>query len=100
MPRGKIYKHPTKAMHLHVPVPVHDALMRWAELSGTSATRFVIAMLQDNLDTIEAMTRAAEAARANDPKSLDELKALLIQRINSAHAIGHEMEQPQKKRGT
>lgn len=99
MPRGRIYKHETKVMHLNLSVPMHALLMRWAAVSGMPGSRFVVNMLQDNMDAIEAMVEAAEAAKAAKPESLEGLKALLTQRINDAEALRAELS-AQKKRGT
>lgn len=99
MPRGRIYKHETKVMHLNLPVPVHAALMRWADVSGVPAARFVVAVLSENLPSIEAMTQAAEAAKAGQADSMDNLKAMLMNQIEGAQQLALQLD-PQKKRGT
>lgn len=97
MPRGRIYKHETKVMHLNLPVPLHAALMEWSDASGIPAARFVVSVLADNLDSIKAMTAAAVAARAGHGGSMDELKAMLMHRIEGAQQFALALDSKEEK---
>ncbi|MFA7484167.1 MAG: hypothetical protein WC314_26970 [Vulcanimicrobiota bacterium] len=96
MPRGRIYKHETKVMHLNLPVPVHAALMHWAKVSGVPASRFVVAVLTENLPAIEAMTKAMQAAKAGQADALEGLKSLMLNQIAGAQELAGLIDQNEK----
>lgn len=83
MPRGRIYKSPTKPMHLNLPEPVHAALMRWADASGIPASRFVSSLLLENLPVIESMVTALEDARKQRTEGLLALSEIADQHVAS-----------------
>lgn len=92
MPRGRIYKHPTKPLHINVPLDLHALLMEFAELSGTPASRFITSTLVDNQAVLQTLVDALRQVKAGAANPLEGLNRQLVERINAAAALQSEVQ--------
>ncbi|MDE3021718.1 MAG: hypothetical protein KGI54_07635 [Pseudomonadota bacterium] len=84
MSRGPRYPSQTKAMYLHLPTPVHQALSDWAVATEVPASRFVTALLSENLPLIQSLVKEVRQARATRQNfNLDRLKAVITEQIEN-----------------
>lgn len=93
MARGRIYKHPTKPLHINVPLDLHASLMEFAELSGTPASRFITLMLVENKPVIDELIASLRQVQAGVVNPLDGISRMLTAKLNEAASVQSEVQQ-------